>query len=406
MLPLLLLLHLAPAPATVPDAVTTNLPYKQAACEIPGFTRPSNDRRIFLPDQLDVHVLELSWTEARVVPKIAGIIIRDQLSLPYQVHGVLVSGTPDAYAALQNEQADFGVVLWPNNYESSARRLALERECPRSPSGFCLTAVGSTGYRARSGWYIPKASLADEGLALELANILALYKPATQAKFLTAETLRNWTIEAGGPRCSLDPSEFNFQGLASERTSMRGEYDIEDCSWALKREYAVCCPRQGFPDGGGCDGLPPCLALVVDTPRFDIGVNEDMVAELAANQSTATLRPPGVQIVYADVATVVNMSERRQQPMLTYSWEPRTSLMTAGRFVRMNMRNFYCARRRTHPTLATRPRPPQTCRTHPALATRPRPPPTCTEWHESPLLSSPPEHRWPRLPLPSCPHDA
>jgi hypothetical protein len=83
-----------------------------------------------------------------------------------------------------------------------------------------------------------------------------------------------------------------------------GEYDPVDCSWSLRLEHAICCPRQGFP-GGGCNGLPPCIVLVVDKPQYDEGVNEHMVAELAAGQTHThnftgdLLTPPGIQIVYA-----------------------------------------------------------------------------------------------------------
>ena len=50
---------------------------------------------------------------------------------------------------------------------------------------------------------------------------------------------------------------------------------------------------------------------------------------------------PGIQIVYGDTLAATSIAEGLDRPMLTYSWEPRTRMMTPGRFVRLTMRDFY-----------------------------------------------------------------
>ena len=110
--------------------------------------------------------------------------------------------------------------------------------------------------------------------------------------------------------------------------------------------------------------------------RFDAGFNEALVAALArplpagsdSAISSIGLTPPGLQIVYAEgshsghalsmacalltdwrallqvyanTAAAVNLSEQRGVPLITYSWEPRSEIMTPGRFVRLQHRNMY-----------------------------------------------------------------
>jgi hypothetical protein len=216
--------------------------------------------------------------------------------------------------------------MWPASHENSARRDAVRKACPRSHNGLCLIPVGSTGYRARSGWCtrftrevaharvltllhmpsscarlvcadVPSSTIETDSRA-DWAGVAKLYTRKAQKMLLGADELRNESLLGHAPNaCSVSVWPSNNHS--------RGEYDPNDCSWSLKLEHAVCCPRQGFA-GGGCHGLPPCVALVVDSPMYDEGVNEHMVAELAAdvsqsdgsigNESLST--PPGIQIVY------------------------------------------------------------------------------------------------------------
>ena len=85
---------------------------------------------------------------------------------------------------------------------------------------------------------------------------------------------------------------------------------------------------------GQCTGKPSCLAVMVDSPGYDLGLNEAIVHALAnpfddtvsSNLSSAyTLSPPGIQIIYGNVAAAVALSEASGVPLLTCACRPTPS---------------------------------------------------------------------------------
>ena len=57
-----------------------------------------------------------------------------------------------------------------------------------------------------------------------------------------------------------------------------------------------------------CGDRPPCVALIVDDPTYDAGLNEGIVARL--NVSIPGYVAPGIQIVYGNVGTEVDKAEK------------------------------------------------------------------------------------------------
>ena len=57
-----------------------------------------------------------------------------------------------------------------------------------------------------------------------------------------------------------------------------------------------------------CGDRPPCVALIVDDPTYDIGLNEGIVRRLA--RPIPGYVTPGIQIVYGDVGTEVDKAEK------------------------------------------------------------------------------------------------
>ena len=95
-----------------------------------------------------------------------------------------------------------------------------------------------------------------------------------------------------------------------------------------------------------CDDKPPCMALIVDDPTYDSGLNEGIVARLAQQPTDSGIMPPGIQIVYGNVEKEVDKAEEQDRPVVAYSWLPRGgTLMRRGRFVRITLESFFhCGR--------------------------------------------------------------
>ena len=79
---------------------------------------------------------------------------------------------------------------------------------------------------------------------------------------------------------------------------------------------------------GQCGALEACIALVVDSPEFDRGLNELMVRRISARTNFAaslenatsdliSYSNPEIEIVYLkDVEQAVEQAEAAQQPLL------------------------------------------------------------------------------------------
>ena len=86
------------------------------------------------------------------------------------------------------------------------------------------------------------------------------------------------------------------------------------------------------------------MALIVDNPKYDAGLNEAIVTGLARPVRLAgdDKKAVGIQIVYGNVSKAVVQAEARDKPLLVYSWVPRAEIMEPdGRFVRITLETFY-----------------------------------------------------------------
>ena len=69
-----------------------------------------------------------------------------------------------------------------------------------------------------------------------------------------------------------------------------------------------------------CGDRPPCVALIVDDPTYDAGLNEGIVARL--NVSIPGYVAPGIQIVYGNVGTEVDKAEKEVDQPYPYHPNP------------------------------------------------------------------------------------
>ena len=96
-----------------------------------------------------------------------------------------------------------------------------------------------------------------------------------------------------------------------------------------------------------CGDKPPCVAVIVDDPTYDSGLNEGIVARLAQQPTDSGIMPPGIQIVYGNVEKEVDKAEEQDRPVVAYSWLPRggTLMSVPPRFVRITLESFFhCGR--------------------------------------------------------------
>ena len=233
-------------------------------------------RLTWLQSQTIVRIVEGTWAEASVVPRLAGIIFREILD--YDIGFKTVSGTPNMYKALADDEADVALVLWPANYEKTSKAAALAQTDPESETGLSMSIIGSSGYRARSGWYVPAVNpVKAKAAAWGSSNVL--YFPGVQAALVKAKELPVTN------RCSS--SSVPDESLIAPAT---GVYDCADGSWYLSS--ATCCPRAVEAAGNCAAGQPSCLAVVVDTPGYDVGFNEALVRPPPASyQHRGSSRP-------------------------------------------------------------------------------------------------------------------
>ena len=113
------------------------------------------------------------------------------------------------------------------------------------------------------------------------------------------------------------------------RDAIPGVYDCATGTW--RPGDGRCCARG---ESGCAAGLATCVALVVESPMYDLGQNE---------RTIFASRLP-IQIVYADVEAAVDFALAQSRPVLLYHWEPSGFMRTHGPFVRVSMTPYeYCS---------------------------------------------------------------
>ncbi|MGB1604401.1 MAG: hypothetical protein ACPIOQ_67345, partial [Promethearchaeia archaeon] len=78
--------------------------------------------------------LQGNWPEARLVPHVAGILIRQVLgyTVEYELDGGDGVNAARMYEMLANEDADLGLTLWPAKFWNTNRSTALSKACTNS----------------------------------------------------------------------------------------------------------------------------------------------------------------------------------------------------------------------------------------------------------------------------------
>ena len=120
-----------------------------------------------------------NWPEARLVPHVAGLLIREVLGMKveYALDGENGANASRMYEMLANGEADLALTLWPAKFFNTDRADALSTSCLKSSTKYCMATVGNQGYKARSGWFVPaKVSSVRERVA-EWSTITGLYDP-------------------------------------------------------------------------------------------------------------------------------------------------------------------------------------------------------------------------------------
>jgi len=287
-----------------------------------------------------VRILQGNWPEARLVPHVAGLLIREVLGMKVEYaldeeNGPNGVNASRMYAMLANDEADLALTLWPAKFFNSDRAAALSTRCPGSSTKYCMAIVGNQGYMARSGWFVPaKVSMVREEVA-DWSTVTNLYDPVHVDQLIKAHEL---------PVVDL------CQTHSLTVVRYNGIYNCSDGSWVLADSR--CCPRAkhahlpnttSMAYNTACGYRPPCVALIVDDPTYDAGQNEGVVARLAKpiRVSGDDGQFVGIQIVYGNVSKEVVKAERKDKPLLVYSWVPRAEIMTPGRFVRITLESFY-----------------------------------------------------------------
>ena len=121
-----------------------------------------------------VRLVQGNWAEARLVPHVAGVLIRDKLGLnveyvlnrvkngtsscivpeddatPWPVNECEEVKSGRMYEMLANGEADLALTLWPAKFAHSERAKALNSECAKSSTSRCMSTVGNQGYQAPS----------------------------------------------------------------------------------------------------------------------------------------------------------------------------------------------------------------------------------------------------------------
>ena len=263
---------------------------------------------------------DAGWLTDWLVPDVAAILIREKLGK--SVKFVATANTAAMLSGLSDERIDVALNIWPNSVAALTSST--------SPDESTVSA-GTLGFFARSGWFVPASTIDNASGAFAWSMVNHLYSPEAQARLLPAKDLPVLN------RCEADRAA----GLASTE-QYGGYHDCADGSWVLHN--SSCCPR-AEEVRGACAGRPSCLALVVENPLYDPGLNQRKIAALSQSIETAGTAPPGLQIVYGNASSALEHAERVGRPLLLYSWTPRANAIDDPmRFLRITMRDAMCGR--------------------------------------------------------------
>ena len=123
-----------------------------------------------------------NWPEARLVPHVAGLLIREVLGMNVEYaldeeNGPNGASASRMYAMLANDEADLALTLWPAKFFNTNRSDALSTQCNQSSTRYCMATVGNQGYKARSGWFVPANVSTVRRKVAEWSTITGLYDP-------------------------------------------------------------------------------------------------------------------------------------------------------------------------------------------------------------------------------------
>ena len=152
-----------------------------------------------------IRIVQGNWAEARLVPHVAGLILKeifgqtveyvladtawsmydmlhyDTLASNFTAEDVASYLTAEDLASNgsnASKQADLALTLWPANYWGANRSAALNAKCAKSSTERCVSIVGNTGYRARSGWFITANTTNVQEDLVGWSTITSLLSPA------------------------------------------------------------------------------------------------------------------------------------------------------------------------------------------------------------------------------------
>ena len=137
-----------------------------------------------------MRIVEGNWPEARLVPHVAGTLIRQVLgfTVEYALDGRDGANASRMYEMLADEEADLALTLWPAKFWNTNRSEALAKACHKSTTDRCMAIVGSQGYRARSGWFVSTDVSAVRGRVAEWSTVVNLYNQEDTDQLVKART--------------------------------------------------------------------------------------------------------------------------------------------------------------------------------------------------------------------------
>ena len=180
-----------------------------------------------------------SWEDARIVPHIAGLLIKEKLGYT-NIEYIQALNLSHMYMLIEEGAADLALTLWPAKYEDTLRAQAISARCPKASNGRCVDFIGRTGYKARSGWYLPANVTAVKAAPQAWSVVNSLFNPGIANLLLRADDLPVTNM------CELLDDDGNL--IRPDEKYVRrvlpggsGVYNCSDGSWVLAN--STCCPR-------------------------------------------------------------------------------------------------------------------------------------------------------------------
>ena len=138
-----------------------------------------------------MRILQGNWPEARLVPHVAGLLLRDMLGMKVEYaldeeNGPNGVNASRMYAMLASGEADLALTLWPAKFFDTNRSDALSTRCSESSTKHCISTVGNQGYRARSGWFVPTNVTTVRDKVADWSTVNNLYDPGVVSQLMKA----------------------------------------------------------------------------------------------------------------------------------------------------------------------------------------------------------------------------